>query len=429
MGESAARLRVDAILDGLGLAARLFARSLALHVGWWLQAFGARARRSAPLGPGRLFFLFVLYPGFVLLQGVHWIAWMIDEILFPGYREVEPRDPVFVTGIPRSGTTFVHRLLAEDADRFTTMATWEVLLAPTVTQRRILLALGRVDRALGGFGTRLVDFLVARLFGARVQDVHPVGVDAPEEDYLALLPAAGCFGLVLAFPASRHLWSLGRPGSMGPAERDDLLRFYRACVQKHVFVHGGERRFLSKNAAFGSWVADLHRFFPGARFVLCIRDPLEGLSSQLASFEAARRIFGTDPDRTRFTRPFVDRFAQALVDLARVSDAPGIECAILDAEDLRAEPGATLREALARIGCAETPRLARAFADASRASADPSTPSAAGSKHVHSPCWFGLSYGHLPPELVDAYGSLRSRRVRLVRDTEGSRTSGRTARG
>ena len=66
---------------------------------------------------------------------------------FPGYREVEIRDPVHVVGIPRSGTTYMHRALAAHPG-FTSLRKWELLLAPSVTKKKFFfLLLGRLDRA------------------------------------------------------------------------------------------------------------------------------------------------------------------------------------------------------------------------------------------------------------------------------------------
>jgi len=384
---------------------RLFARSMALHIGWWLQSFTAAGRREAPLGARRLAFLFVLFPLLLALQLGHWLAWALDEVLSPGFRRVRIREPLFVTGVPRSGTTFVHRLLASDEEAFTTLRTWELLLAPSVTERRLLLALGALDRALGGLGARAVQALTRRLVGAGLEDVHAVGLEAPEEDYLALLPAAGCFGLVLAFPASRRLWALGDLRSLSAHERDELLDFYEACIRKHLYVLGRGRRLLSKNAAFGSWVPALRERLPEARFLLCVRDPLRGLSSQLSSIDEARRLFGSDPDRRQLGPRFVERFEVAYRDLQRAVEDGATPCAVVDADELGTAPGRTLDAALEQLGMGRTPALARALEEADRPHAR------APSRHRHAPQDFGLHAGALPAPLVSAYGALRARRV------------------
>jgi len=393
---------------------RLFLRSTALQLGWWLQSFTSAGRREAPLGIRRLAFLFLLFPPLLVLHLAHWLAWGIDEILFPGYRRVCVREPLFVTGVPRSGTTFVHRLLAADEQTFTTMRTWELLLATSLTERHLIHTLGALDRALGGLGARLVEALTRKLVASDLEDVHAVGVEAPEEDYLALLPAAGCFAMVLAFPASRRLWALGDLRALDPRERAEILGFYEACVRKHLFAVGSGRRFLSKNAAFGSWIPALRERFPDARFLLCIRDPLRGLSSQLSSIDEARRIFGTDPDRQRLAPRFVERFEVAYQDLHRSAEDPEAHCAVVNAEELAATPGRTLDAALARLDVEPTPTLGRALSEADRPGVRPA------SRHQHAAGDFGLHRGALPESLLAAYESLRARRIQPAEEEVSS---------
>jgi hypothetical protein len=40
--------------------------------------------------------------------------WLVDEVLYRGYRKVEVEAPVFIAGQPRSGTTFLHRTMSAD---------------------------------------------------------------------------------------------------------------------------------------------------------------------------------------------------------------------------------------------------------------------------------------------------------------------------
>jgi hypothetical protein len=48
----------------------------------------------------------------------HALCFALDPILFPSLRRVKLRQPVFVVGHARSGTTLVHRLLSQDEGRF-----------------------------------------------------------------------------------------------------------------------------------------------------------------------------------------------------------------------------------------------------------------------------------------------------------------------
>ena len=88
----------------------------------------------------RLLVVALALPPFACLQLLHWIGFALDEILFRGYRDIEIRQPTFVLGVPRSGTTFLHRLLAHDP-QFTTFSTWECFFAPSISERYVCLEL------------------------------------------------------------------------------------------------------------------------------------------------------------------------------------------------------------------------------------------------------------------------------------------------
>lgn len=236
----------------------------------------------------------VIYLGFLPVFLLHWLGLLLDELFFRGYRKVVIDRPVFILGVPRSGTTFLHRTLAADDTLFTSVSTWEALLAPSITQRVFWLALCRLDRLLGRPGGRLVRMVEQRLFGS-LAGVHDMALEAPEEDYLLLMPLLSCFILFLPFTDSPYIWNLVKlDWNMPPEDRQRILRFYRACLQKHLYVHGRHRRYLAKNAAFASWVTSLRDEFPDASLIICLREPEQAVPSLLGSLETGARLFDFD---------------------------------------------------------------------------------------------------------------------------------------
>ncbi len=222
---------------------------------------------------------------------IHWLALLLDELFFPGYRKVQLRRPVFILGVPRSGTTYLHRTLAADETQFTSVSTWEVFLAPAIVQKKFWAGLAAIDRWLGGFAARLLGSLERKLF-AGLEGIHDVSLESAEEDYLLLLPLMSCFILFLPFPESRHIWNLSRfDWDMPQRDREIILRFYRACLQKHQYCSGDGRCYLSKNAAFASWPESLQATFPDARFVICMREPHKAVPSLLGSLREAATFF------------------------------------------------------------------------------------------------------------------------------------------
>lgn len=358
---------------------RAFLLSLKLHARWFIEAFGAEGRRAAPLGPRRLAVLLLLFPLFALLQAMHWLGFLLDELFYSGWRRVEIRQPLFINGVPRSGTTFVHRTLARDTSDFTTFRTWEALFAPSVSERKLFSLFAGLDRLLGRPLERLGGVLTRRLTGGFAH-IHEVGLQAAEEDYLALLPAGGCFIMVLAFPASAQLWRLGRLRELPQAERAVLLEFYRACLQKHLYVNGRGRRLLSKNAAFGSWLPDLAERFEDARFLVCLREPRGALRSQLSSIRGGLAFFGTTAAAELVTHEFQASLEHVYRQLREQRRClPATRFAVIDHGQLRDEARLAITAALRQLEIPLTDALQRVLDEAAREARD------YGSGHVHAP--------------------------------------------
>src|SRR5580704_1043802 len=55
---------------------------------------------------------------YLLNQAIHLVFRIVDEIFFRGYRKVQIKEPVFIISNPRSGTTFLHRLISLDEENF-----------------------------------------------------------------------------------------------------------------------------------------------------------------------------------------------------------------------------------------------------------------------------------------------------------------------
>jgi hypothetical protein len=353
--------------------------SLRLHARWWLKAFGRDGRQLAPLRPYRLVLLLIGFPLFVLWQAWHWIGFLVDEILFRAYHRQPVKEPLFITGIPRSGTTFLHRTLARDQTAFTTIRTWEAVLAPSIFQKRLLRGLSRLDRCVGRPLHRCLDALTRRLTN-RMDSIHTVDLHDPEEDYLTLLPAAGCFIMVLAFPASLSLWQLGRFPEVPDEQREILIRFYRRCLQKHLYDAPPGRRLLSKNAAFAYWLPDLRQAFPDARYIICVREPRSALTSQLSSLRPGLEGFGTLAAADTVSRGMQTVLAHAYRILLEEKESFLIDhFAVIDQAEMKTKGPRLIPEILRQLSIPISPELADAIETATRQSLNQPSP------HRHAP--------------------------------------------
>jgi len=250
--------------------------------------------------------LLVVLPVVTLKLLVDGVCLLLDELFFPEAKNVLIEKPVFVVGPPRSGTTFLHRVLAEDHVRFVTSPAWEVLLVPSVLQKKFFRGLLSLDRKVGRPLVRGFRWVEKRLMSA-FEDTHPGSLADPEEDYFYLSSICACTGWLLAFPAWKGI-RRGMPGQEECSEdfRRRALVFYRHCLKKQVFVDGGNRTVLSKNASFSSWMDLLPDFFPDARFVVCMRDPAEAVPSMLSTAQASVRVAYATAGKNRLQECLLD---------------------------------------------------------------------------------------------------------------------------
>ncbi|WP_077530943.1 sulfotransferase [Vreelandella utahensis] len=311
--------------------------------------------RPGPESQGRLTLkraavMGVFLPAYTLIQSVNATGLALDRLLFPGFRKVVVNRPVFVLGMPRSGTTFLHRLLAKDEKRFTSTRLWELIFAPSITQRYFWLGVGRVDRVLGrplGRSLALAENVVFGWFG----DVHQTGLRDTEEDYLALSLVGACFLLVLPFPVER-VWRLAYfDEQLSPKEQCQVMTFYKSLVQRHLYVHGTERRFLSKNPSFTPVIRTLVRQFPDAQFIACYRTPEAAAPSLVSSLQQGARLFDHRDPSSALSRKLIAMLKfQARHLLTNLTPMERDQYALMAMEDLTPEPRRQIERLYTRLG-------------------------------------------------------------------------------
>jgi len=247
----------------------------------------------------RLWVMTLFLPVFLAVQVVHWCALLLDEVLFRSYRQVDVKRPLFIVGVPRSGTTFLHRLIAQDTARFTTFLLWELLLAPAITEKLFWIGLDRFDRLVGRPLFRILRAIESRVLG-RLDQIHKTSLLDPEEDFLTLLPILGCFLLVLPFPQRDEIWKLGYFDEWPERDRRRVMNFYKRMVQRHLFVRGPGKQLLSKNPSFSPMVLSLRQTFPDCCIVCNLRSPYEAVPSLLSTMMDGAQIFGNDASGTEY---------------------------------------------------------------------------------------------------------------------------------
>ncbi|MDP7435953.1 MAG: hypothetical protein QF427_06965, partial [Flavobacteriales bacterium] len=84
-----------------------------------------------------------LFPLFGLIATWNQIGLALDWMFYPGFRKQPIQKPVFIVSLPRTGTTNLLHGMTDPGMPFTALALWESLIAPSVTQKKMLRFLWR----------------------------------------------------------------------------------------------------------------------------------------------------------------------------------------------------------------------------------------------------------------------------------------------
>jgi hypothetical protein len=246
---------------------------------------------------------------YIPAQLINRLFFLIDEILYPSYRKQEIRQPVFIIGNPRSGTTFLHRLMFNDTRSFTAFTVWEMVLAPSITQRKIIWALVKIGKAIGYPINQVINSINQHLTHGEGHKAHAIRVNEAEEDGHILIHNWTTESLWAIYPFRDELLPYFFFDRDLPKDRQQkVMKFYRNMIQRHLYAHGGDKILLSKNPANTSKIAAITDAFPGARFVNLVRTPFKAMPSMVDYMSTGWKIF-CDPLEPY---PFMDEFFQVM---------------------------------------------------------------------------------------------------------------------
>jgi hypothetical protein len=204
--------------------------------------------------------------------------------------------PIFISGLPRSGTTFLHSLLAEDPAN----------LAPRVWQ-----LIHPYPLKNPGAGPDLRRRWVARqlrLFGLLAPEfrrMHPIDAGSPQEcsEITAHVFASLRFDTTYRIPSYRR-W-LDETGHL------DAYRFHKRFLQHLQHQTAGGGRWVLKCPDHVFALAAIRTVYPDARLVFVHRDPLAVLLSVARLTEVLRRPFTRNVDKTEIGRQDSERWLAA----------------------------------------------------------------------------------------------------------------------
>ncbi|HYR21761.1 MAG TPA: sulfotransferase [Chthoniobacterales bacterium] len=258
---------------------------------------------------------------------------LCNRLLLERDRQTDPeiaqqkiREPLFIVGLPRSGTTLLHILLAADPAHRAPL-TWEVMSPSPPSSEDRQQRIQQASRNLA----------MLRWLAPTFESVHATGAELPQECVSLMSPTfmSDQFDTMYNVPSYRA-WFFSQ--DLRPA-----YEFHRRSLQQLQFRQSAERWVLKAPAHMFAAPA-LLSIYPDARFVQIHRDPMEAVVSVSSLVTILRRVFSDEVDPVQIGRDALTYWSQALKTFMRARDQlPASRVCDLRYNDVRRDPIAAAR--------------------------------------------------------------------------------------
>jgi hypothetical protein len=218
----------------------------------------------------------------------------------PEIAQIRLAPPIVIVGLPRTGTTLLHRLLASDR-RLRALRSWEALMpVPLEGKKERARRIAAAERSEIALRYLAPDFFA----------VHPIDAHAPEEDVLLL---------DLAFRSTVPESTLRVPSYANWLEGEDQTPAYRTMARVLQALEWQEPpadpkhgRWVLKTPHHLEWLDVLLAVFPGALVVWLHREPREVVPSFCSMLAHGRGIFTDRVDPHEIGRSWLRKGARML---------------------------------------------------------------------------------------------------------------------
>lgn len=207
---------------------------------------------------------------------------MLDHLFFPGFRRQLVREPLFIIAPPRSGTTFLQNLISLDSERFVHAKLYQMIF-PCICYQLLLRGIFKADMAIGSPLMMLVKRAEKAWFG-EWDGMHKMRFNAPEEEDGFFVYTFVTEAIYLLFPFVDQLWEAGFADALPLEERRKLMRYYKGCLQRHLYINGPTKRIMAKGTQLSGSVKCILEAFPDAKFLTIIRHPYAAVPSHVSVF-------------------------------------------------------------------------------------------------------------------------------------------------
>ena len=203
--------------------------------------------------------------------------WLLDEIIFGRWlNRISLMDPVFIISQPRSGSTFLHRLLADDKDVFfsVTYLEWRWPYLCIWYLLDCLELRDWINSWSYWSNSNTAGFLVSQMHPHLYGDHEEHGIFLEEKFYHH-------YFVFRRFPFVPLLNKVAPFDALNGRDQERLLGVFERVIKKVAYYRGENRIWLTKENESVSFYRTLLEIFPRATLLFLVRDYKDMLASYI----------------------------------------------------------------------------------------------------------------------------------------------------
>lgn len=252
--------------------------------------------------------------------------------------------PLVIVGLPRTGTTKLHRLLSRDP-RFWWMAFWESQFPLPFPGEALEKPAARIAE-----GHKLVEMMTTAM--PKLMAIHPMAAEEADEEVMLMEHS-----MLSAFDAYAHIPSYS--AWLSQQDQAPAYRFLKRMLQhlqwqKRARGMNGERWVL-KAPHHLQRMQVLLEVFPGAQIIQTHRDPLRSIPSIASFIDTLWRIYSDEADPAEAGRTWSERMRRGLDHTMQVRDSAAPQFLDVQFHHTVKQPLDVVRRIYAFIGWELTP--------------------------------------------------------------------------
>lgn len=244
-----------------------------------------------------------------LLHTVNRLDYTADRALFPEIAGQRIEKPVFIIGMPRTGTTILHDILARDPANRAPL-TWECMFPSPPPRAETFTTDPRIARCAA---------TMPPIEEQQLKAIHPLGAELTQE-CVTLMGESMCTPLFHnQFNVSTYQTWIDRE-----AQWSNVYEFHRKQLQ-HMQAFNMQDRWVLKTGAHLWGLEHLLATYPDARIVFTHRDPVKSMTSYASLTTIVRSVGSDDVDPAGVAADWIPRLRDVLlhgVNIRRAREYP-----------------------------------------------------------------------------------------------------------